>query len=317
MEDQDVQEGRVFVETMVVLLRSAPTIEEMRTVFGEFTINRARKEGIDTWEHCGPALFLEYRPEYFGQFVVDIVDRPWPDEMDFDKPDTALHKAWVEGCFGIETCPGALERAIEHSWVWPEGREAVKEAKAFLRVRTTFSLDRDEEFEEDDWIPDDYFAPEELMEMHSVVLALLKLPQAICYFNPQGEVLRDEASFDEADELYFENEVPALELWSNVRLFRFDDQWTMMDTVGNSQIQVPDFEAVFFAEAYSPADVEQFLRIATMYFLEDAEFESREGLKDENGVNWKLSIQLDSLCDPPRQIIRLTPDDQRELPEGL
>ena len=101
MEDQDVQEGRVFVETMVVLLRSAPTIEELRTVFGEFTINRARKEGIDTWEHCGPALFLEYRPEYFGQFVVDIVDRPWPDEMDFDKPDTALHKAWVEGCFGI------------------------------------------------------------------------------------------------------------------------------------------------------------------------------------------------------------------------
>jgi len=101
VEDQDVQEGRVFVETMVVLLRSAPTIEELRTVFGEFTINRARKEGIDTWEHCGPALFLEYRPEYFGQFVVDIVDRPWPDEMDFDKPDTALHKAWVEGCFGI------------------------------------------------------------------------------------------------------------------------------------------------------------------------------------------------------------------------
>jgi hypothetical protein len=54
-----------------------------------------------------------------------------------------------------------------------------------------------------------------------------------------------------------------------------------------------------------------------MYFLEDAEFESREGLKDENGVNWKLSIQLDSLCDPPRQIIRLTPEDQRQLPEGL
>ena len=108
-----------------------------------------------------------------------------------------------------------------------------------------------------------------------------------------------------------------MELWSNVRLVRFDDQWTMMDTVGNSQVQVPDFEAVFFTEAYSPSEVEQFLRIATMYFLEDAEFESREGLKDENGVNWKFSIQLDSLCDPPRQIIRLTPEDQRELPEGL
>jgi hypothetical protein len=316
VEQQHEEQGRVFVETMVLLLRSVPTIQEIKTVLGEFTINRVRKEGIDTWEHCGPAIFLEYREECFGQYVIDIVDRPWPDELDYDKPDTTLHKAWREGCFGINTCPGALERAIEHAWVWPEGREAVKEAKAFLRVRTTFVLDRDEEFEDDEWIPCDYYAAEELMEIHSVILALFKLPQVICYFNPQGEVLREEKSFDEADELYYDNELPALELWCNVRLFRFNDQWTMMDTVGNSQIGTPDIEAIFFSEAYSPADIEQLLRVATMYFLENADF-NEESIEDENGTSWKLTIHLDSVCDPPRQVVRLIPDDGRALPEGL
>ena len=61
MEQQHEEQGRVFVETMVLLLRSVPTIQEIKTVLGEFTINRVRKEGIDTWEHCGPAIFLEYR----------------------------------------------------------------------------------------------------------------------------------------------------------------------------------------------------------------------------------------------------------------
>lgn len=159
-DEQQDQEGRVFVETMVLLLKSAPTIDELKAVLGEFTINKVREEGEDTWEHCGPAIFLEYREECFGQYVIDIVDRPWPDELDYDKPDSKLHRAWREGCFGISTCPGALDRAKEQSWIWPEAREAIKEAKAFLRVRTTFMLDRDEEFEDDDWIPCDYYAPD-------------------------------------------------------------------------------------------------------------------------------------------------------------
>ena len=171
MEEQTSPDGRVFVETMVLLLKSAPTLEEVQAVLGDFKINKVRAEGNDTWEHCGPALFLEYRQEYFGQYVIDVVDRPWPDELDYDKPDTKLHNAWRQGCFGSSTCPGSLERAAEQSWVWPEGRQEIEQAKAFLRIRTTFVLDRDEEFEDEDWIPPDYYAPEELMELHPVVLA--------------------------------------------------------------------------------------------------------------------------------------------------
>jgi hypothetical protein len=314
VEEQPVQEGRVFVETMVLLLRSAPTLKEVQAVLDEFTINKVRSDGIDTWEHCGPALFLEYREDYFGQFVVDIIDRPWPDQLDYDKPDSKLYKAWLEGCFGISTCPGALERAAEQSWIWPEGREAVKEAKAFIRIRTTFVLDRDEEFEDDDWIPCDYYPPEELMEIHPVVMALFKLPQAICYFNPQGEVLRDRESFEETDKLFDDNDLPALELWSNARMFQINQEWTMLDLVGNSQIDAPDLEAIYFTSDYSPTDVEQLLRVTTMIFLEDPEFKA-DMIEDENGVNWKLFYDLDSICDPPRQVIRMIPDDSRHPPE--
>jgi hypothetical protein len=127
-------------------------------------------------------------------------------------------------------------------------------------------------------------------------------------------VLRDQASFDETDELYHENELPALELWCNARLFRIDDQWTLMDTVGNSQVGVPDVEAVFFSEAYSPVDVEQLLRLTTMYLL-DAPDEDIQTMEDENGTTWKLSFFIDSICDPPRQVVRLIPDDGRTAPE--
>ena len=132
------REGRVFVETMVVLLRSAPTLEEIKTVFGEFTINRARKEGIDTWEHCGPALFLEYRPEYFGQFVVDVVDRPRPDEMDFDQSDPSLHTAWVDACLRFKTVPAPLGLALQPSVVRPQSPATRKYTNTSSPVRETF-----------------------------------------------------------------------------------------------------------------------------------------------------------------------------------
>ena len=133
----------------------------------------------------------------------------------------------------------------------------------------------------------------------------------ICYFNPQGEVLRDAKLFEEADDLYYDNDLPALELWCNVRLFRVNEEWTMMDTVGNSQLGVPDLE-----EAYSPSEVDELLRLATMCFLENPDFDG-ESMQDENGTTWKMTHCPDSICDPPRQVVRLVPDDSRVVPQEV
>jgi hypothetical protein len=98
-------------------------------------------------------------------------------------------------------------------------------------------------------------------------------------------------------------------------LFRIDENWVVMDTVGNSQIDAMDVEACFFADAYDLNDVDQLLRLVTMYLLEDPDFEDNESIEDENGVTWKLSFELDSMCDPPRDVVRLIPDDGREVPD--
>jgi hypothetical protein len=61
-------------------------------------------------------------------------------------------------------------------------------------------------------------------------------------------------------------------------------------------------------------DVEQLLRLTTMYLL-DAPDEDIQTMEDENGTTWKLSFFIDSICDPPRQVVRLIPDDGRTAPE--
>jgi hypothetical protein len=100
-------------------------------------------------------------------------------------------------------------------------------------------------------------------------------------------------------------------------LFRFENDWAMMDTVGNSQLGLPDIEACFDAQAYEFNSVDQLLRTLSMYLVEKEEFEEGEEVEDEAGITWRMSMHDDSLCDPPRSVIRILPDDGREIPEEL
>ena len=51
------------------------------------------------------------------------------------------------------------------------------------------------------------------------------------------------------------DKVIALPLWSNIRFFNLNSRLTVMDTVGNSQFEVMDVEAIF-PDDYSPHDVQ-------------------------------------------------------------
>ncbi len=308
-------EPRMFVQTMVLLLKSAPTLDEIEAVLKDHPVIARMEEGMDSLDICGPAVVMDYHKLDGGKFVVDVVDKPWPDSLDYDNSESPVHQAWLAGHFGAYLLPESLERAKEQCWRWPEAKEAVEEATAFLRLRTTFLLDSKTEPNEDNWIPADFDPAAELELLNEVIAELLELPQVIGYFNPQGEVLRDKELFLETAEICRENEIPPLDLWSNVRLYRIDDDWVMMDTVGNCQLETMDVEACFHADSYDMNDVDQLLRLVTMYLLEDPEFEDSESFEDENGVTWKISIEDDSLCDPPRDVVRLIPDDGRTPPD--
>src|SRR5512133_1856159 len=62
--------------------------------------------------------------------------------------------------------------------------------------------------------------------------AVLDHPEAICAFNPGGELLLGRPEIDARVETDRRIDAPALDTWSNVRLFSYDDGWSFMDTVG-------------------------------------------------------------------------------------
>ena len=77
-------------------------------------------------------------------------------------------------------------------------------------------------------------------------------------------------------------------------------------------------EAVFLADHYKAAEVEEFLRNAALFSLrEDNDFEDGDTADGPGGVVW-LAIECDeALADPPRPTIRWIPEDGNEPPGEL
>ncbi|MEL6109177.1 MAG: DUF4261 domain-containing protein, partial [Planctomycetota bacterium] len=69
---------------------------------------------------------------------------------------------------------------------------------------------------------------------------------------------------------------------------------------------------------YEPAEVERFLRNATLYLLnQEAEFEEGDSADGPGDIHWNAIECEESLSDPPRETIRWIPDDKHEPPDSL
>lgn len=312
----------LFTQGIVVLLRQSVSIEEVAAAIDDFYPSEPIAASED-WTFLGPAVLLNMDEDGSGKVVVDVVDHRWPDAMggsldgsqddSESTEDRKISDAWGLGNFGPHNYPGSLQRACEQSWVWEDGRELGDEPQAFIRVRSSYVLG-----EEDDApiLPEGYEPFDELALVTEVAAAITELPQAICYFNPNGEVLRDLKTLNESFEYAEENDFPPLDLWSNVRLYRLENDWAVMDTVGNSQLDLLDVEACFHAESYEFSEIESFLRLVTC-FLEEAEepIEDGDSVEGPGDKVWKIWRIDDSIAAPPRQVLRCLPQDDREVPE--
>ena len=93
---------------------------------------------------------------------------------------------------------------------------------------------------------------------------MMKLPGALCYFNPNGETLRNVQQLEESRAFAYDHDIPPLDAYSNVRLFNVDDGRLVMDTVGNGQLgtpDLPDLEACMLStKKYELGKVDVFLR---------------------------------------------------------
>jgi len=303
----------LFTQCLCLLTDGRTTVEDVRAALkaADFKVLKRAKPQKD-WQLGGPILVVNYRPEVNGFAAVDLVERPWPDEMGDPKADAKTFGAWGAGHFGPLAFPGGLARAGEHSWAWEAGRAIGAVHRGFIRLRTSyvFSTKGDAPL-----IPQDYDSLAELMFLSRAVVAVLDVPGILCYFNPNGEVLRDAAGFREMWDACQEQKKTPLPLWTNIRFFNLDQKLGFMDTVGNGQLDVPDVEAVYPKGKYSPSTIDNYLRNVTHYLLGlDRKMQTGETIDGpgEREQSWTTEVVKDGTIAPPRRVVRLYPKERHE-----
>lgn len=309
----------LFTQGMCVLLRQPISIATLQERLKGFTLV-GQHESMDD-EDAPQTLVYDFRPEVSGHLLVTPASGKWPDDMGDPDESPERFVAWSLGQFAPLAFPGCLQRAGEQSWGWEEGGDQIHEHQAHVRLLISYVLGVDEPEEEDEdvpLVPDDYDPLGELNFLTKAVEALLEIPEAICYFNPGGEVLRDEGSLRRGLNYAWSHDLPPLDMWTNVRLFKATESWSLMDTVGNGQLDLPDLEAIYDSERFEPGEIEGFLRSASLYMMQaDEEVEDGDTADGPGELNWSAMECVDALSDPPRPTIRWVPQDGSEPPEEL
>jgi Domain of unknown function (DUF4261) len=308
----------LFSQSVCLLTDGRTAIEDVKSVLQAhgFEIVREVPPPKDP-VFGGPGLSISFLPAVNGLVAVDVVNQPWPDAMGDPKADAMTFGGWTLGFFGPFTYPGGLARAQKNVFAW-EGAGTVCEGyRGFIRLRLSYVFGSDRSAPT---LPEHYNPVAELMFLSRMALAILNARGVICYFNPNGEVLRDRASFRKFwDRCTRQSKIP-LPLWTNVRFFHFDnemhDEMLFMDTVGNAQLDVRDIEAVFPAAKCRAADVGYHLLNFTHYLLDLGRDlrtgESVDGPYDKEG-SWCIEALDPGFATPPRRVLRIYPKDAREM----
>lgn len=288
----------LFTQTFCMLTDGSTTIDAVRTALQTRKYDITQEKPAEAnWQHGGPALVIPYKPEHNGQITIDVVHMPWPDMMGEAKVDPITFEAWSNGHFGPFTARAGLMRAVQNTWAWAAGAAVAASHTGFIRIRLGYGDAKR--------LPDNYDALAELTELNTIVVTLLRVAGVLCYFNPNGEVLRDRETF-RAHQKAYKDQIPLL-LWANVRLFRVNDALVFMDTVGNGQLDLPDVEAFFPKGKYEPADIDDYLRSVTLYLRGRGQLpQTGEEIDGPNeGDLWTIEALPDGGMLPPRRVVRL------------
>jgi hypothetical protein len=167
-------------------------------------------------------------------------------------------------------------------------------------------------------LPSNYQPLPELEFITTLASTLLQHPNALCYFNPNGEVVLPKILLDQAVALSGAHGIPPLDVWANVRLFNLDPDWLLMDTVGNWQLDIPDHEMAFPKEKFTPQEVDRWLRNTTLYVLKRGNVIKNGDTMDGPGnIRWQAKTFPKGMCSPPREILRWLPVGIPNIPPAL
>ena len=274
-----------------------------------------------------------------GTAAVDVAPIPWPDDMG-DPEDAAgggmaLFAAWSFGQFGPGAFPDNLAAAVAQSWHWDGAEAAVAKHAAFARVLTTYAVGSEPD---DPVLPGDYDPAAELGFVTEICDRLLNLPGALCYFNPAGCCVWPAELYRKTRAYHADEGTAPHPLWANVRLMKFDEDWSVMDTTGNLQLDLPDVEFVLKADRWDLHDADAQLRNLSLYLLDRGESPAGGrviatgntvdgpapagavpggGRDRTSDVPWRATVCEDGVAAPPRRTLRLVAQDGTEPPAEL
>lgn len=297
-----------FTQGVSLLTNGKTTLHDIKSALLQQGFEIAKEsKAQEHWALGGATLVVPFLPDVNGYAAVDVVNQPWPDAMGDPKSDSTTFAAWSMGHFGPYAFPGSLERARQHAWVWQPAQTISEGHRGFIRLRISYVFGASKDALV---MPPDYDPVAEMMFLSRMVIALLDVPGVICYFNPNGEVLRDDAAFDQVWAACNQQEKMPLPLWMNIRLFNLSDKLALMDTVGNGQLEVRDVEAVFPVAKYDPGEIDYYLRNVTHYLMQlDREMQSGEEIDGpgETNLSWTMEVLDEGVVAPPRRVLRLYP----------
>jgi len=305
-----------FSQGLVVLFDRVPTLDELAGAIAPREVAKRLEQGRE-WAFGGPSLLTPFRPEANGYVSIDIVSRQWPDRMGDPKTDSMVFGAWSMGHFGPYTYPHGLARARAQSWHWAAAGATAGRHTAFVRIRCSYVFGARPDTPV---LPQDYSPLPEILFVTEITDAILAIPGALCYFNPNGECLYPREGVAELITRHKGPGPAALELWSNVRMFQLpaDTSWLLMDSVGMWQLDVPDHEACFPKDQYDPSEVARFLRNAADYVCDQGPVIKNGDTMDGPGaLHWQAATFENGLADPPREVLRWLPRDGRPRPAGI
>jgi hypothetical protein len=274
--------------------------------------------GSDDWAIGGAGFLVPLDAEATGYTAVDIVNRPWPDDMGDPTSASMLFAAWSTGHFGPFAYPRGLQRACQQSWAWPDAKEVAPRHRGFIRLKTSYCFGAGPD---DPVVPPNYDPLSELRLVTNLAASLSSHPAVACYFNSSGETLLSPAGLTNSLAWAERASLPPLGVWSNIRFFNLNgvaDGWYLMDTVGMWQLDVPDHEAFLPGNRYDFPKVDNFLRNAALYVLnKDPVIKDGDIMDGPGGVRWQAKTYTDSFTDPPREVLRWFAVDGTRPPTQL
>lgn len=294
----------------MVLFERAPSHDDVALALRGLEPVEREMPGDQGWMGSPRDLLIAFRPD--GHVAIDVRATPWPDDMGDPESDAALFGAWGTGAFGPLVFPGNLERAVQQSIVFEDPASVANKHSAFVRVRTTYAIGKGPDAK---LMPDDWDPMEELLAMIGASRALLEMPGAIAYFDPNAELFVPREEIDSALTHAEKSKLPPLDLFTHVRFFRIDDEWSLMDTLGMDRFMLPDLE-ILFTNAVEPSMAARFLRNVQLYVLKNGPVIDDGHSIDGPEGKLRAKKQEHGLVEPPRAVVRFTPENKTP-PKGL